>query len=339
MIRKLSIRNFKSIKELDLSCKRVNLFIGEPNTGKSNILEALGFLSWTSHYQTKPILKDWIRYETTPNLFFNEITENPVSIGIDGQTLVTKYSNWAFKIYVSKEHLSAELKSRYPNENFFEVANIDSGGENATHESNFNLFERIQFYRFKPLLNYPSFFSEYLEPPNGHNLFNLVKSSAHLRQAFLASFKEIGFRPVMKQHEKAIAFQKEEDDFIVQLPFSLLSDTLQHMIFYNLAIDSNKNATLVFEEPEAHTFPYYTKQLGETIATDETNQYFIATHNPYLLLSILEKAKKEEVSVFVTYMKEYETKVKSISGHNLGKMMVSDPFFNLEKLVGLTKGT
>ena len=31
MIAKLSIANFKSIRQLDLDCKRINLFIGEPN--------------------------------------------------------------------------------------------------------------------------------------------------------------------------------------------------------------------------------------------------------------------------------------------------------------------
>jgi AAA15 family ATPase/GTPase len=44
MIRELQIRNFKSVKALDLKCNRVNVFIGEPNTGKSNILETIGLL-------------------------------------------------------------------------------------------------------------------------------------------------------------------------------------------------------------------------------------------------------------------------------------------------------
>jgi len=38
-IRNLEIQNFKSIKYLQLDCKQVNIFIGEPNVGKSNILE------------------------------------------------------------------------------------------------------------------------------------------------------------------------------------------------------------------------------------------------------------------------------------------------------------
>ncbi len=45
MISNLTIRNFKSIKELSLSCRKLNIFIGEPNTGKSNILEALSLRS------------------------------------------------------------------------------------------------------------------------------------------------------------------------------------------------------------------------------------------------------------------------------------------------------
>ncbi len=46
MIETLEISNFKSVKHLKLPCKRFNVFIGEPNTGKSNILEALGLLSF-----------------------------------------------------------------------------------------------------------------------------------------------------------------------------------------------------------------------------------------------------------------------------------------------------
>jgi len=61
MITKLSIRNFKSIKELDIDCARVNLFIGEPNTGKSNILEALGVLSWCGYRYEH--IKEYVRFK------------------------------------------------------------------------------------------------------------------------------------------------------------------------------------------------------------------------------------------------------------------------------------
>jgi len=53
MIQKLQIRNFKSMKALDLKCSRINVFIGEPNTGKSNILETIGLLHlFADRYKT-----------------------------------------------------------------------------------------------------------------------------------------------------------------------------------------------------------------------------------------------------------------------------------------------
>jgi len=45
LIKRLAVENFKSIRRLELECRRVNVFIGEPNSGKSNLLEALGLLS------------------------------------------------------------------------------------------------------------------------------------------------------------------------------------------------------------------------------------------------------------------------------------------------------
>jgi hypothetical protein len=50
---------------------------------------------------------------------------------------------------------------------------------------------------------------------------------------------------------------------------------------------------MVLEEPETHAFPKHTKYLGELVALDKSNQYFISTHNPYFLLAVIEKAHKE----------------------------------------------
>jgi len=45
MIEKIHIKNFKSIYDLELEVGRINLFIGENGSGKSNLLEALVFVS------------------------------------------------------------------------------------------------------------------------------------------------------------------------------------------------------------------------------------------------------------------------------------------------------
>ena len=121
-------------------------------------------------------------------------------------------------------------------------------------------------------------------------------------------------------------------------PYQLTSDTLQRIIFYAIAIESNKDSTLIFEEPESHAFPYYTKWLGEKIGADTTNQYFIATHNPYLLQAVLEKTKKDDIQVFVTYYRNYQTKVIPLDPNQVSEIMTNDPFFNLDEFIPEEEG-
>jgi len=135
-------------------------------------------------------------------------------------------------------------------------------------------------------------------------------------------FETFGFKLVFKPQEDKIEVLKYYEDILVSYPYSLASDTLQRVVFYLTAIDSNKDSILVFEEPESHAFPYYTKFLAERIALDKNNnQYFISTHNPYLLLSILEKAHKDDVAIFITYFENFQTKVKLMSEKELEEIM------------------
>ena len=85
MITKLSVSNFKSVRQLDIECKKVNLFIGEPNTGKSNILEALALLSWCARPDQN--LGDYVRYQTIQNLFYDQLVDHEIqmSLGLSSQ--------------------------------------------------------------------------------------------------------------------------------------------------------------------------------------------------------------------------------------------------------------
>ena len=67
MVDVLEIKNFKSIRELKLDCKRINIFIGEPNTGKSNILESLGLFSYGAYGGGDYEFEQFVRYESTSN--------------------------------------------------------------------------------------------------------------------------------------------------------------------------------------------------------------------------------------------------------------------------------
>lgn len=321
MISLLKIEQFKSIKQIQLECRRINLFIGAPNTGKSNILEALGVLSWCG--QGKRPLKDFVRFNLTQYLFYDGITDTPVAIEID------KKDRIEIKLIQNSFYISSSVYRLDKFNQNKETIITASGDAGVLGLQNFN---NIKFYKFKPG-NYSNNTPGILEYPYGDNLFFVIYGSEKLRKWIKELFKPFGLKLVFKLHEKTFELQKEQDDEAISLPYSLASDTLQRIVFYYAAIESNQNSILIFEEPESNAFPYYVKFLSEIIALDTKNQYFITTHNPYMLSAIWEKTNKNDLAIYGTYFKDHQTKVKLLSEEELQRLFNADPFFELEELL------
>jgi len=217
---------------------------------------------------------------------------------------------------------SAELQGNY------DILQVGSTGT-ALNEPPF-----IKFYRFVVQRDFNRPEAEYLLPPSGRNLMSLMLAHKELRSTANDIFSNFGLRLDLRPQESKIEVVKQLEDVIISYPYSLTSDTLQRTTFHLFAVLSNKDSVLVFEEPESHAFPYYTKYLAETIAlNDKNNQYFISTHNPYLLLPVLEKAPKEDVAVFITCYKDYQTKAKPLSAQETEEIMELDVFSNLDRFL------
>jgi AAA15 family ATPase/GTPase len=169
-------------------------------------------------------------------------------------------------------------------------------------------------------------------PPYGDNLLSLLMANRELRSVVSQPFSAMGLRLGIRPQEGKLEVIKSVDDVIISYPYSLTSETLQRLTFYMAAILSNKDSILIFEEPESHAFPYYTKYLAEVIALDQqNNQYFISTHNPYFLLPLLEKSPKDEISINIVYYEDYETKVKTLTYNDMEELAEIDVFSNLER--------
>ncbi|MCR4314896.1 MAG: AAA family ATPase [Planctomycetes bacterium] len=321
MITDLDIKGFKSINDLHLDCRRINLFIGEPNTGKSNILEALGLLSYSSHGQDD--LHDYIRYENPWNFF--HIGENA-------------YSELTISLMRENKRDPVIARCRMDKDTFtfssdrqkvFSISAQRAGSNNLSGG-----FNDVKFYRYKSLEDTSFDNREFLVPPCGCNLTMLLTANKELRDIVTSIIEPSGFMLLIKPVEKKLEIQRFSDGAAFGLPFDLVSDTLKRYIFHIAAIESNKDSAIVFEEPESHAFPYYTKHLGERIALDNgNNQFFVATHNIYLASAIIEKAKKEDVAVFVTYLDNFETKAKHLSKEELDELFEGDPFLGLNSVL------
>ena len=83
-------------------------------------------------------------------------------------------------------------------------------------------------------------------------------------------------------------------------------------------------------------FPFYNKFLAERIALYNSNQFFIATHNPTFLANIIEQTPDNELKVFITYHEDYQTKIFELSGKRLMdtyKLFGTEMFGNLDKII------
>jgi len=324
MIKKLSISNFKSVRQLNIECKKVNLFIGEPNTGKSNILEALALLSWCGQ-SGQESLSNYVRFELMQYLFYDGlVADQSVEIRISTKEI----DPTGIRVTFATDSYNFR---KWGSESSFR--RVNSRGQIQGSSSDFGHTRDIKFFRFKNLAKYDNKEPGPLKPPNGTNLFSVVFGSETLRETMKEFYHKYGLKLFMKPHERVFELVKQADDSLISYPYTLTSDTLRRIIFYTVAIASNKNSVLVFEEPESNAFPYYTKYLGERIALDQTNQFFIATHNPYLLSAIIEKARKEDVQVFITHFKDFQTIVKPLTANQLSELMEADPFFNLDRFI------
>src|SRR2546426_117639 len=78
MLERISIQNFKSVRNVELEAGRVNLFIGEPNSGKSNILEALALLC--GEVYAGQSFKEVFRFKTLADLFWDQDISNAIVV-------------------------------------------------------------------------------------------------------------------------------------------------------------------------------------------------------------------------------------------------------------------
>lgn len=330
MIERLSVKNFKSIDEMTVDCRRINLFIGEPNTGKSNILESLGLLSAVGHDGE---FNNFLRFKGFSDIFHDSMLEE--NIDISARTTNRHiFTTIAFGV----DDFEINMKVSTPGDSELSAAKrtVDYTGslsESVTPDSAdpvFDTLSHIKYYKFFKQNNFPGRYATSLSPPHGSNLFSILRSNKELKNTADAFFDHLDLKLMLNLSDRTLGLVKQKDEQMIIYPYITISETLQRVIFYTIAMESNTGATLVFEEPESFAFPYYTKYLGERIAFDDANQYFVSTHNPYLLLAILEKTPKKDVNVFITYLKDYKTRVRKLTEEEIPELTDSDPFFNLD---------
>jgi hypothetical protein len=309
LIDHISISNFKSIRNLKLDgLSRINLFIGKPNVGKSNILEALGVFSLPYlKYNSSKKLTNFIRADYLNELFFDGNTENQIII----KNNLGEFG-FSYNLVDNISPLDTNLKIQ-------DVNAIISIEKDLTVTILGNDIDKnpFKYYNFKTNQKQKRNNLSNLLPPAGTNLMEIVENLPTLKKDLIQLFNEYNLSLVFdraSQELKVMKEQKEKEIFLI--PYSSIADTLQRVIFYKTAIASNQNSVIIFEEPEAHAFPPYIIHITREIIEAKSNQFIISTHSPYILDYFLENAI-DELSIFMVDYKDGETVANKLSNEDM----------------------
>ena len=318
MTTRIEIKNFKSIKHIVLKdCKRINLLIGKPNVGKSNILEALTAFSLPySRYINNKSLQQFIRCENESELFYNGDMSKDIEIHTESDRFVFQSNKTS--------HIS-RLNGFLNGKSVVELSGLkikQTGSEMPNKD--------VRSYFFPSPFQFENTGLKFLQPTTGCNLSSVLYSLENTKKEISDILALYGLKLSFDQASQQIKlFKIISENSIYLVPFNSIADTLQRILFYKTAIASNENSILTFEEPEAHSYPPYISKITTDIIHSETNQFFITTHSPYVLNEFLEN-QKDELGIYLIDFKDGETIVKGLTEDEVNEVYQSgvDLFFN-----------
>lgn len=371
MIEKIHIQNFKSIYDLELEVGRVNLFIGENGSGKSNFLEALVFVSAaeSNKLDNEFLVSRGLRVpesELMRSAFDKRDRDKAIKIKIDFQeyfenytlsNVNSEYSNWSMK----KDSLPENFKELTEEEQLIEAIKIVKNQNiklNKFLEKNKNI-SLLKFLIYSPENTALRVFEKekQIQPLgiNGEGLLKLLKVINNYEDKSYIStiieslqlfnwFEDITIpTDISSQEDKVII----KDKYLYrEFTQRSANEGFLFILFYiTLLVAKETPKAFAIDNIDASLNPKLCTKLMK-ILTELAHKYdkqiFLTTHNPAILDGI--DLNDEEQKLFVVSRnKKGHTRMKEITVENKPKSSSDEPLklseaFLRGYLGGLPKG-
>nr|MDO8099982.1 AAA family ATPase [Candidatus Njordarchaeota archaeon] len=342
MISNVEMKNFKSLKDVDVSLRKFNVIIGPNASGKSNFLDSLIFLSQTTNRSIDEALNQRGGYYRV--VFGGQEAEIQFSVEFTLEKQAHNYRLAFTRQNITSEALLPSVMQPGVDSSHIEVPMEDGryiGLERKWPASALFLHgHRLPLRRFREYLSswrLYSFSTSAMRPPvqarrdfdlsfNGANLAQVLLSMRTERLKLFSQVENI-LKQGIPEIEELLAPLDEAgqthlgvrvkgfEDY--QFDHYQLSDGTLRLLAYIVAVTSVEPKLVCFEEPENFVHPRLLELLVEILKKSD-KQVILSTHSPYLL----DYVEPEDVIIFEK--KEKATMVKRIKNMELIKKHLAE---------------
>ncbi|MFH7903761.1 MAG: AAA family ATPase [Candidatus Aenigmatarchaeota archaeon] len=301
------IQNFKSIEALEINLNKINVIIGPPNTGKSNLLEALHLYGCikTSYYfyqSTKKYIKpffDIIRgFEESCSLFRDFEPNNVIKLEIKGFDKI----NISCKKEKEYDGLNRILFNGRPFPEFL-----------VTETPNLPF---VNLYRYEEFIKKrkETIKSDTLLFPDFSNLVYVLRD-IQIRHKLIEIINESSLKNYGISIKELKSIEEGENLLIVDRDklyyklskLELLPQSFQYLFLFTVAIVSNEvfskendeTCIVLFEKPDSHMFPIFIEDFVEILRDNvKRTKVVLTTHNEATLIYMIDKINPEDLNVY-----------------------------------------
>ncbi len=348
MTLKLEIENFKSIRKVELELDDLTILVGPPAAGKSNILDALAIMGYLHKFNVlneeyknyaanlEPLLFS-ARFREISQLFRDYILTNTIKLKVAGGVNLSYeilYTAGAAKVMVDGKPLPWDLKTLRPDpmselQNF--VKTIPSLESRLYGFDRYGLMSEASTHPLSALHTRLQSLSTAKDTPSsilsevGWNAPYIIRRHSKVVNNINEVLREhLGEKMELKVRRTGEALIFDYDNEIDMIG---VSETVFRVLYTLLALDSSqfyvkyhsleKKFMALFEEPEAHVFPYFLNILADHISNAVNNIYVvISTHNPIFVSWLWDRVEK--VKTYYVYREaDGSTSVREL---DIGKM-------------------
>ena len=324
------VRNFKSIKETKLDLARINVFIGPPNSGKSNLLEAIYLYGIKKRYElwSNSGIPYSIEYLERKIIRGLETNVRSIFRDFDPKNIIFIRATGYFPMDVSLREDDILINNRKIEEEPDELED----------------FPLTILYRYENFITTSDYNLENIDYllPDFRNLNYIItkrypKIYIDLKSTFESQNNENKF-----QCKYGICIVIEKNKFKLldtvsgkTYPLSDLKNvaqSIQYYILFSTAILSSeyfsqeyKTETIcLLEEPDAHVYPILIEEFIDLLKEKiKYTNIVLTTHNNNTLLMLMDRIPKDKLRVFgVIRGEKGYTEIKELKIEKLRKMVI-----------------